>query len=97
MITKKPYKRSSKHKYDGITASRLLKQTAFIPQTRLFPSQQKLIWKYQSFLSLNFTESEENSADGGDYSDLNSITAKIYLKNDSFAAYTDACLQTAEV
>lgn len=71
----------------------------FIPQIRLFPSQQKLVSKYQSFLSLNFPDSDEcpDSLCDGDYSDLSTVAAHIYLKNDSFAAYTDACLQTAEV
>ncbi|VUZ43792.1 unnamed protein product, partial [Hymenolepis diminuta] len=65
---------------------------------RLFPSQQRLISKYQDFLTLNFLGSEDSvlAAREDNYAELSKILAEIYLKNECFAAYTDACLQTAE-
>ncbi len=95
-------KRFLKRKTKILKPSQLLLQLEKIPQIRLFPSQRKLLSKYQSFLSLNFLDHDdapdskvvENSLD---FQELNTTLAKIYSKNESFAAYADACLQTAEV
>uniref|UniRef100_A0A5K3FUR2 RPOL_N domain-containing protein n=1 Tax=Mesocestoides corti TaxID=53468 RepID=A0A5K3FUR2_MESCO len=92
-------KRHLKRKVDKVTPSLLLHQVNLVPKIRLLPSQSKLLSKYQSFLSLNFLESIEHELvnDGSEYHELNTILAKVYSQNESFAAYTDACLQTAEL
>lgn len=98
-ISKKVITNYSKYKKEYVSAACLLKQINAVPRIRLFPSQQKLISKYQDFLTLNFLESEDSvlTAHEDNYAELSKILAEIYLKNESFAAYTDACLQTAEV
>ncbi|VDO15113.1 unnamed protein product [Rodentolepis nana] len=97
-LSKEVTKSYSKRKKDYISAACLLKQINAVPRIRLFPSQLKLIFKYQQFLTLNFPESEDSllSSHDKNCTELSKILAEIYLKNDSFAAYTDACLQTAE-
>lgn len=80
-------------------ASSLLEQINAVPEVRLFPSQLRLLSKFRSFLSLNFLESREIvlSRRETDHKELSAVLGRIYFNNDSFAAYTDACLQTAEV
>ncbi|VDM19202.1 unnamed protein product [Hydatigera taeniaeformis] len=75
-----------------------MEQINSVSEVRLFPSQLRLISKYRSFLSLNFLESREIVPSGAetDHRELSSILGRIYFNNNSFAAYTDACLQTAE-
>lgn len=82
-----------------VVASSLLEQINAVPEVRLFPSQLRLLSKFRSFLSLNFLESREIvlSRRETDHKELSAVLGRIYFNNDSFAAYTDACLQTAEV
>ncbi|VDK23199.1 unnamed protein product [Taenia asiatica] len=89
---------SQSYRGECVAVSSLLEQINAVPEVRLFPSQLRLLSKYRSFLSLNFLESREVviSKTETDHKELSAILGRIYFNNDSFAAYTDACLQTAE-
>ncbi|KAL5109233.1 DNA-directed RNA polymerase mitochondrial [Taenia crassiceps] len=91
-------KSPQRHRREYVVASSLLEQIDAVPEVRLFPSQLRLLSKYRSFLSLNFPESREFVTSGTKtaHKELSEILGRIYFNNDSFAAYTDACLQTAE-